>query len=190
MTQPITDSCHHVTAMITHQVKPGRTQSYEDWIKGISAAARQFEGHLGVSILRPQAGKNPNYIIVLQFDHIDHLQTWLDSDIRKDWIERVQPLIRADETVQVLTGLETWFYLPSLGQGTSPPPRYKMAVVTWIGVCLAVGTLSTLLAGFYARLPFLIRLMVSSGLVVTALTYLVMPQLTRLFRPWLYGKRA
>lgn len=186
MNSSTADSLHHVTAMITHRIKPGRNQGYEEWIKGIAAAARQFEGHCGVSILRPETGKNPNYVILLKFDHIDRLQAWLESAVRKDWIERVQPLIREPETVQVLTGLETWFYLPNIGQA-SPPPRYKMAVVTWIGVCLAVGIFNIVLGSFYAQLPFLLRLMINSGLVVIALTYFVMPFLTRLFRRWLYN---
>ncbi|MEM9809566.1 MAG: antibiotic biosynthesis monooxygenase [Cyanobacteria bacterium P01_D01_bin.56] len=84
----------HVTAVITHRVRTGRQEGYETWIKGISAAARKFSGHLGVSILRPQPEAAPDYVIVLQFDTCNHLTAWLQSDVRKDWIDRVQPLIQ------------------------------------------------------------------------------------------------
>ncbi len=50
----------HVTAVITHRVRAGRQEGYETWIKGISAAAREFAGHLGVSILRPQQDATPD----------------------------------------------------------------------------------------------------------------------------------
>jgi hypothetical protein len=106
------NSNHHVTAVITHRVRSGREQGYEEWIKGIAAAARQFAGHLGVSILRPQPGSPPDYVIVLQFDQCDRLNAWLTSDTRKAWIDRVQPLIQEQENIQVLTGLESWFQLP------------------------------------------------------------------------------
>ena len=87
----VTHPSQHVTAVITHRVRAGREEGYEAWIHGISAAAREFPGHLGVSILRPQPGASPDYVIVLQFDDCDRLQSWLKSDIRKDWIQRAQP---------------------------------------------------------------------------------------------------
>jgi hypothetical protein len=34
---------------------------------------------------------------------------------------------------QVLTGLESWFTLPTQ-PGLPPPPRYKMALVTWVTI--------------------------------------------------------
>ena len=98
----------HVTAVITHRAKAGRQEGYEEWIKGISAAAREFTGHLGVSILRPQPDLALDYVIVLQFDACNHLTAWLKSDIRNAWIARVKPLIQAQETIQILSGLESW----------------------------------------------------------------------------------
>ncbi|MEM7795926.1 MAG: hypothetical protein AAF579_15920 [Cyanobacteria bacterium P01_C01_bin.118] len=111
-------------AVITHRVKSGHTEGYEEWIKGISADARQFQGHLGVNTLRPQPGASSDYVIVLQFDACANLNAWLNSDIRKGWIDWVQPLIQEKESVQVLTGLESWFQLPK--QAAAPvPKRYK-----------------------------------------------------------------
>ncbi|MEO1069027.1 MAG: antibiotic biosynthesis monooxygenase, partial [Cyanobacteria bacterium J06638_6] len=78
------DQGQHVTAVITHRVKAGREDGYEAWIKGIAAAARNFPGHLGVSILRPQPGASSDYVIVLRFDTCKHLTDWLNSAIRKD----------------------------------------------------------------------------------------------------------
>jgi len=187
MHSPVSAPSHHVTAVISHRVRPGREQGYEEWVKGIAAAARDFEGHLGVSILRPRAGKNPNYISVLKFDQVEHLQGWLRSDIRREWMERAQPLILDAEDVQVLTGLEAWFYLPNLDMA-APPPRYKMAAITWIGVQLVTFAVALFLAPLLVSLPFILNLVISNVIVVLALTYLVMPQLTNLFSPWLYPK--
>jgi antibiotic biosynthesis monooxygenase (ABM) superfamily enzyme len=100
----MTDNSQHVTAVITHCVRSGREAGYEAWIKGIAADARQFEGHLGVNILRPQPGTTSDYVIVLRFDSCPHLDSWLHSEVRKGWIDRVQPLIQAQESVQILTG--------------------------------------------------------------------------------------
>jgi uncharacterized protein len=83
-----------VTAVITHRVHPGREAGYEEWIQGTAAEARSFDGHLGAHILRPQLGVSSDYTIVVQFDTCPHLETWMQSEVRKSWIERVKPLIR------------------------------------------------------------------------------------------------
>lgn len=178
------DRSQHVTAVITHRVKAGLTQEYEDWIRGISAAARGFTGHLGVSILRPQPESHPDYTIVLQFDTCDRLNAWLNSDIRNAWIERVHPLIQERETVQILTGLESWFQLPK--RGTPPAPqRYKQAILVWIGVMLVALLVSPLVAPVLDSLPWPLGLAVNVAITVVLLSYVIMPQLTRRFKRWL-----
>jgi antibiotic biosynthesis monooxygenase (ABM) superfamily enzyme len=176
---------HHVTAVITHTVKPGREEGYEEWMRGIIPVAKTFEGHIGVNVLRPQKGVHPEYIIVLHFDHHKHLQAWLESEVRREWIERVKPLIGASEDVQVLTGLETWFELPRRPQ-KFPPKRYKMVLLTWLGVFVTLSIVSRLLSPLLAFLPVLLVQVITIGVVVWILTYLLMPQLTRLFYKWLY----
>ncbi|HIK18562.1 MAG TPA: antibiotic biosynthesis monooxygenase [Leptolyngbyaceae cyanobacterium M33_DOE_097] len=180
------ESSYQVTAVISHIVRPGREQGYEEWFHGIAAAARKFKGHLGVSTIRPNDQAHPEYVVMLKFDRYDNLKTWLESDIRRQWLERLQPLIEQPETVQTLTGLETWFALPK--RLRQPPPRYKMAIVTWVGVQIVTSLTSYFLESSFASLPRFINLAVSNVIVVIALTYFVMPQLTRLFNQWLYPK--
>jgi antibiotic biosynthesis monooxygenase (ABM) superfamily enzyme len=176
-----------VTAVISHQIKPGREQGYEEWLRGIAADAKRFEGHCGVSIIRPRDGVCPEYVAILKFDRYTHLKQWIESDVRQQWLDRLEPLIAKPEEVQTLTGLETWFTLSGQSR-KSPPPRYKMALVTWLGVFVTVGVLSRFLPLILSAIPPLLSQIISSGLTVALLTYLVMPQLTRLFSKWLYPK--
>jgi hypothetical protein len=185
MNRPKFNTEYHVTAVISHLVKPGREEGYEEWMRGIIPVAKTFEGHLGVNVLRPDKGVPLQYIIVLHFDHHKHLQAWLDSDVRREWIERAKPLIQAPEDVQILTGLETWFVLPRQ-LPKSPPKRYKMALLTWLAVFLTLSAMRYLLAPLLAPLPGLLAQLITIGVVVLLLTYVVMPQLTRLFYKWLY----
>jgi antibiotic biosynthesis monooxygenase (ABM) superfamily enzyme len=127
------DSSVHVTAVITHRVCPGREAGYEEWLKGIAADSRNFDGYQGAHILRPELGVTTDHVVVLQFDTCQHLETWMQSETRKGWVERVQPLIREPESIKTLTGLEPWFQLPSQ-PSHSPPKRYKQAILVWIGV--------------------------------------------------------
>lgn len=185
MNSPIFNAEYHVTAVITHLVKPGREEGYQEWIEGIIPVAKTFKGHLGINILRPQKGVTGEYIIVLHFDHHEHLQAWLESDVRREWIERAKPLIQESENIQVLTGLETWFELPRRPQ-KFPPKRYKMALLTWLAVFVTLSTVRYLLSPLLVPVPELLAQIITIGIVVCILTYIVMPQLTRLFYKWLY----
>lgn len=174
-----------VTAVISHYVRPGRESGYEEWLKGISGAARQFKGHNGVTILRPQPGYRPEYVIILRFDNYSNLCQWMRSPQRKEWIERAKPLTERSENVQVLTGLEALVSLPQVA--SPPPPKYKTAFVTWIGVFLCVSILGYFVAPYLEFLPFLLRQAIMTAIVVILLAYIVMPRLTRLFDPWLHS---
>ncbi|NET37162.1 MAG: antibiotic biosynthesis monooxygenase [Cyanothece sp. SIO1E1] len=175
-----------VTTVIAHRVRPGREVGYEEWIKGISAVARTFEGYLGVSILRPQPGDFLDYVLVVQFDTCNHLLNWLHSETRQEWIERVIPLLAEPEKLQTLTGLETWFELPTSLKVSTGPKRYKQAVLVWIGVMVVSLLIQPLINPLLTKLPRLVAMACSTALTVGCLSYLIMPQLTRIFKGWLY----
>jgi uncharacterized protein len=176
-----------VTAVICHLVKPGREQAYEQWLHDISVVAQQFAGHAGVSFVRPIDLSHPEYTIILKFDCYQHLKAWMDSPIRQRWIDKVKPLVQSDQTVQVLTGLETWFTLPGrLVQ--QPPKRYKMAILTALAVFAVVQVLGLLAAFALTSLHPLLRSFLLTVATVFVLTYVVMPRVTRLFYSWLYPK--
>jgi len=73
------------------------------------------------------------YQIVFSFDHASSLERWQNSEERRRWNEWARDLIHEEPRIRVLTGLETWFTLPSR-EGAPPPPRYKMAIITWLAV--------------------------------------------------------
>ncbi len=176
-----------ITVVISHLVKPGYEEPYERWQKGISAAARQFEGHLGASFLRPTNPAYPEYVIIVKFDCYRHLKEWLESPIRQIWIEKSAPLVQEDQKLQVMTGLETWFTLPNRPNQV-PPKRYKMAILTTLAVFSVSQFLYFVLAGLLVGLMPLVKSFLVVGLTVFVLTYVVMPRITRLCYTWLYPK--
>ncbi|MEO1427779.1 MAG: antibiotic biosynthesis monooxygenase [Cyanobacteria bacterium J06632_19] len=173
-----------VTAVISHYIRAGRESGYEEWLQGISQVARQFEGHSGLTILRPKPGCKEEYVIILRFDKYKNLCQWMRSPERKEWIERAQPLIDKPENVQILTGLEALVSLPNTTN--PPPPKYKTAFVTWIGVFVCSSILGYFLGPLVANLPYLLRQAIMTGITVLLLAYVVMPRLTRLFYKWLH----
>lgn len=176
---------HLVTAVISHIVKPGREEGYEEWFHGIAADARKFKGHLGVSAIRPHDLAHPEYVVILKFDCYNNLKTWLESNIRQEWIARLQPLIEKPEAIQTLTGLETWFTLPNKPM-KAPPQRYKMSILTALAVFAVSQILGLAMAPVLFYLPSLLRSFAIAVATVFSLTYVVMPHVTRFFYDWLY----
>jgi antibiotic biosynthesis monooxygenase (ABM) superfamily enzyme len=67
----------------------------------------------------------------------------------------------------------------------SAPPRWKIAVVTWLGICPTVYLAFLLTLPYVASWGLFPRVVLLTLLVVAAMTWIVAPGLTRLFRHWL-----
>jgi sterol desaturase/sphingolipid hydroxylase (fatty acid hydroxylase superfamily) len=70
----------------------------------------------------------------------------------------------------------------------APPPRYKLAVLTWAGAYTVITLLLAVLGPAMASWPLMVRTLVLSVTMVVALTWLIMPRLTRLFGGWLHAR--
>ena len=68
------------------------------------------------------------------------------------------------------------------------PPRYKLALLTWAGAYTVITLLLALLGPAIASWPLVLRTLVLSVTMVVALTWLIMPRLTRLFGGWLHAR--
>jgi hypothetical protein len=63
--------------------------------------------------------------------------------------------------------------------------RHKLALLTWASAYAVITAILAALGPTLASWPLALRTLVLSGLMVVALTWLIMPVMTRLFRPWL-----
>lgn len=135
-------------------------------------------------MLRPGDHAHPEYVLIFRFSSYDALRGWNVSPEREALIGDLQRLTRGPGTLTQQPGLETWFTLP--GAKSIPPiPRWKMAVLTLLGIYpLALG-LPLLLPGPLARLPLTLRTLIVSTVMICAMTWVVMPQITRLFQRWI-----
>jgi uncharacterized protein len=67
----------------------------------------------------------------------------------------------------------------------SAPPRHKLALLTWLGAYPVITAILALLGPKMVSWPLALRTLGLSVLMVTTLTWLVMPSLTRALRGWL-----
>ena len=186
-TATVAQSTGAVTVLITRRVTPGHEAAFEQASNDMTAAARSFPGYLGGQLVRPEADSGADaalYNVVFAFDTAVHLQAWQDSPVRSLALAAIAPHIE-EQSVRQVSGLGHWFAAPT-GPKQNPPPRWKVAVVTWLGICPTVYVLFLLLGEALAPWPLLPRVMLLTSLVVITMTWLVAPQLTKLLKPWLY----
>jgi antibiotic biosynthesis monooxygenase (ABM) superfamily enzyme len=174
-----------VTTTVTRRVKPGHESSYDQILENIIAAAREFPGHMGVEVFRPESAAEGDYRVVFRFDTGEHLRAWLDSEERATLIERAEPHVIGQMRTQFVTGLETWFTLPG-HPGTAPPPPHKMALLTWVTIFPLITLVVVVLGPLIDGLALVPRLAITTAVTVPIMTWLVMPRITRLLHRWLY----
>lgn len=73
--------------------------------------------------------------------------------------------------------METWFTPPGTPVSLAPP-RWKMAVVTWVGVNLTAAGLSSVLPPLTSGWPCVLAFITFNAGVVAGLTWVVMPLLS------------
>ena len=65
------------------------------------------------------------------------------------------------------------------------PPRYRQALLTWVAAYPIITVILAVLGPEIARWPLALRTLVISVLMVGALTWIIMPTLTRAAGRWL-----
>jgi antibiotic biosynthesis monooxygenase (ABM) superfamily enzyme len=73
----------------------------------------------------------------------------------------------------------------TLVPATARPPRYKQALVTWLGVYPALTLTLFVLGPAMESWPLPLRTLLVSVVMVIALMWLILPLLMRLFRTWM-----
>ncbi|AHF67499.1 antibiotic biosynthesis monooxygenase [Pseudomonas cichorii] len=176
-----------VTLVIKHRIKAGQEAAYEAWLRRIVTIAGSYPGHLGVDVIRSKSGGLHLFTCVLRFHSTEAMQSWLDSDERRQLVQEAAPMLADGDQTQVNPHNEFWF--TPVTDDVGPPPRWKQACVTFL-VILPLSLLIPLLwKPVFALIPWLSGYLVSNALVtvtiVLLVVYLLMPAATRLFAPWL-----
>lgn len=179
-----------ITLVISEVVDPSQVPAYEAWTAGINHDARQFEGFLGVEVIRPRDHHHPEYVVIVKFDTYDHLRDWIISPTYRAWMDKSYGLIATRSQQQLPSGLELWFTLPQAQSGLPSPPYYKQVVLGVLAVYPLILLANLLLGPLLAGLPSLLALLISVMFVSALLTYPVMPWLSKGLGGWLYPGRG
>lgn len=80
------------TVVISHHIREGRDHDYEQWLNEIGPLCRNARGLIDWQIIRPIQGLTYLYTVIIRFDTISNLKHWMQSDDRKQLIEKIRPL--------------------------------------------------------------------------------------------------
>lgn len=183
-----------VTVIVKRIVKKNKIKEFEEWLSGISREVSIQNGSMGIDIIRPTDKESiPEYVIIFRFDNYGNLTKWENSSIRNEWLQKGREFVQSDPDVQKLTGLEFWFTPYSKKNSHSmplnSPRRYKMVIVTIPVIALLLLTLVPQIhfIGGSLSIPYPIRFVIAIAIMVLLMTYIIMPLLTRVLRPWLFN---
>jgi antibiotic biosynthesis monooxygenase (ABM) superfamily enzyme len=131
------------------------------------------------------AGQQNEWQLILRFDNEDNLKRWEESPVSRSWAARADALTVNAPKVEHVNGLEAWFTLPERNAAPAPP-KWKTAIVSALAIYPLISFIPGLLAPLTRSLPMWLANLVTIVLIMPLVTWVVMPLMTRLFRPWLY----
>jgi antibiotic biosynthesis monooxygenase (ABM) superfamily enzyme len=189
-----------VTVIVTRIAKKDRIREFEEWMDGIIHKAMKFEGHMGVNVIRPSDLSNPEYVIIFRFNTFENLAKWENSEVRREWLAKSKEVAVGEPIIEKQTGLEFWFTPRSKtgrsvngDKGPTPialaPPRYKMVIVITAVIFILVSVLLPQIRQLTTGLHIHLSTFIGVAIMVLLMTYVIMPSVTRLLRPWLSKKR-
>jgi len=177
-----------VTLVLTRAVKAGHEHAFEEVLRRLAAEVRRQPGHLGLTVLAPRPGGPRIYTIVSHFASNAAADAWLASQARAELIAEADLHAAGELKTRYLSGLEGWLARPGVPV-LVPPARWKVAVLSAVGIVPLLEAVSYVLAPRLFGVPVWGRPLISVVLVIPLIQYAVMPLLTRAARPFLYPPR-
>ncbi|CAJ1947345.1 unnamed protein product [Cylindrotheca closterium] len=177
-------SNQNLTIFAKHKVVRGKESQFQQWAREINATLSKFEGYQGVEIVRPTTCKSNEYVNIFRFDNYEHLQLWMDSTERQQFLERTNEF--DEEPIETsYHSLEYWFVQDQTDVGKpapAPPSKQKMVVVTFLLIWLQVHFLGPAFGGL--DIPPLLAEALTVITVVILTTYISMPITTKYLLHW------
>jgi antibiotic biosynthesis monooxygenase (ABM) superfamily enzyme len=170
------------TAVFARRVKPGREAQYESLARQMVETSKAFPGQLAATVLHENDSRD--YTLLYSFTDRSALQAWLESPDRRQLLREADALAEQHLRLPPLTGLETWFPLPHRAT-IKPPPRWKMWLVSLLAIYPLVVIFQATIVPPIKAWPLLARSAILPLTLLTLMTFVVMPVVTRVVQSWL-----
>jgi uncharacterized protein len=170
-----------VTAVISSRVKPGLMDKYRAVHAEIGAVMRTTEGFLRSELFEAVDGLQTDTVVVFSFDSRVHLDAWLHSGTRQALIARFDPLIDGPRHLNVVGGFAGWFTTVD----AHTVKRWKQTIAVLCGLFPTALVIAIVRARVAPHLPLLPAVFVGNVIGSIAMSYVVMPRVTRVLSSWL-----
>lgn len=178
-----------LTVVVSRRVKKGNQEEFEALSSKMTKRASRFPGYLGTAMFRPASEDDPEYRIVFKFRDRESLAAWEASNERAELLEQIESLLVQPSEREVTSGIVTWFTLPGQNPVT-PPPKWKMTLVSWLALYPAVTLVFVMFGDWLAQIPLFVRTLLVTAVVMLLMSYVLMPRMTRWFAFWLFPKKG
>lgn len=128
----------------------------------------------------PHGSTTREYGILRTFADERERDEFYRSDLFERWQKHATQLTEGERSYRELHGLEAWFRSPE------SPAKWKMALLTWLGVWPTSWLVGSSVAPRLANLPSILSAAVIAAAIVVCLTWIVMPVLVKGFHSWLH----
>ncbi|MBE5320102.1 antibiotic biosynthesis monooxygenase [Pedobacter sp. MR2016-19] len=176
------------SVVITHHILEGKQKEYEKWLDEILPVSKHATGFIDLQIVRPIPKLTFVYTVIIRFDTIDNLKSWMESQDRKQLIEKASPFFRKNDRYQIKSGLD--FLFNAENEGHKVPVRWKQYLVTWSAIyplsLIIPVLLLPILRWLGIPLNHYFDAFINSGCIVLLMVYVVMPNYTMLIKKWLF----
>ena len=170
---------------ITRRVRPGHEAEFQQALREFLQTSFAHGGVQGASMLTPPPGSDTReYGILRTFANEAERDAFYESQMFKTWEARARTLTEGEPVYRQLHGLEAWFR-----SSQTPPPRWKMAVATLLGVYPTSLFLALTVGKAVHTWSVPARSLAIAGCMVALLTWVVMPFVTRLLHGWLHPQQ-
>lgn len=169
---------------ITRKVLPGKEEEFKEALRRFLGESFLHNGVHGAAMITSLGGQDEREIGILRtFADEKERDQFYASQLFKDW-ETYASTLTEEPYYRQLTGLEAWFRSPK------PPPRWKMAVATLCGVFPTSMFLSVVLVPWLKEVPLAGKSLVVATSMVCLLTWVVMPVVIKVMKPWLSSNNS
>ncbi|MCF2533404.1 antibiotic biosynthesis monooxygenase [Yinghuangia soli] len=183
------------TLVVARYARPGAEADFEHALEALTAAAREFDGHDGATLIRPSEETGGRYLVIFHFVDEPTQDAWMNSHRRAELLAEAdrhsneQPHVISDDP-----GSDLWLTLPppaDAGGKPKPgvPPRWKAAISVWLGLFPLLTVMNLLVVPHLKWIPGAVRPVLVSIVMVALMTYAALPLIQKLLRPWLTKPR-
>ena len=172
-----------VTVVFSQRIAPKNHDTFAALHADVVSRLRRFPGFLASDLIAPVDGVQDDHVIVASFASRADLDRWLDSDVRRNWLARIERLVEGDRTMNVVGGFGGWF--PAQPSRPGGPKRWKQAVAVLIALFPTVLVITLVRGEIAPDMNVVLAVLVGNIISVAILSFLLMPWLTKKLEPWL-----